>query len=140
MQNPQQVRSRVCAQSVLLVPPGVADLIIRNLAPGRQVARPLISVENLDDSYAAEMVQMCVTRYVPRINRFEIRSGARCLLCYNFHWQADVAQLVEQPIRNRQVTSSTLVVGSILSNTYRCFSLHPQVTCDMDCDSATIIE
>jgi hypothetical protein len=28
--------------------------------------------------------------------------------------QADVAQLVEQPIRNRQVTSSTLVVGSIL--------------------------
>ncbi len=26
--------------------------------------------------------------------------------------QADVAQLVEQPIRNRQVTSSTLVVGS----------------------------
>ena len=25
---------------------------------------------------------------------------------------ADVAQLVEQPIRNRQVTSSTLVVGS----------------------------
>lgn len=27
---------------------------------------------------------------------------------------AEVAQLVEQPIRNRQVTSSTLVVGSIL--------------------------
>jgi hypothetical protein len=27
---------------------------------------------------------------------------------------ADVAQLVEQPIRNRQVTSSSLVVGSIL--------------------------
>ena len=26
--------------------------------------------------------------------------------------KADVAQLVEQPIRNRQVTSSTLVVGS----------------------------
>ena len=26
---------------------------------------------------------------------------------------ADVAQLVEQPIRNRQVTSSSLVVGSI---------------------------
>ena len=26
--------------------------------------------------------------------------------------EADVAQLVEQPIRNRQVTSSTLVVGS----------------------------
>ena len=33
--------------------------------------------------------------------------------------RADVAQLVEQPIRNRQVTSSTLVVGSIfLSNVY----------------------
>ena len=31
---------------------------------------------------------------------------------------ADVAQLVEQPIRNRQGTSSTLVVGSILSITY----------------------
>jgi hypothetical protein len=29
--------------------------------------------------------------------------------------EADVAQLVEQPIRNRQVTSSTLVVGSNLS-------------------------
>src|SRR4029077_3391503 len=28
--------------------------------------------------------------------------------------RADVAQLVEQPIRNRQVTSSSLVVGSIL--------------------------
>jgi hypothetical protein len=27
--------------------------------------------------------------------------------------EADVAQLVEQPIRNRQVTSSSLVVGSI---------------------------
>ena len=27
--------------------------------------------------------------------------------------RADVAQLVEQPIRNRQVTSSSLVVGSI---------------------------
>ena len=26
--------------------------------------------------------------------------------------EADVAQLVEQPIRNRQVTSSSLVVGS----------------------------
>jgi hypothetical protein len=30
--------------------------------------------------------------------------------------EADVAQLVEQPIRNRQVTSSTLVVGSSFSS------------------------
>ena len=29
--------------------------------------------------------------------------------------EADVAQLVEQPIRNRQVTSSSLVVGSNLT-------------------------
>jgi hypothetical protein len=36
--------------------------------------------------------------------------------------KADVAQLVEQPIRNRQVTSSSLVVGSIFNNltTARC--------------------
>ena len=32
--------------------------------------------------------------------------------------RADVAQLVEQPIRNRQVTSSSLVVGSIFSISY----------------------
>ena len=31
--------------------------------------------------------------------------------------RADVAQLVEQPIRNRQVISSSLIVGSILSIT-----------------------
>jgi len=31
--------------------------------------------------------------------------------------KADVAQLVEQPIRNRQVISSSLIVGSILSST-----------------------
>ena len=31
--------------------------------------------------------------------------------------QADVAQLVEQPIRNRQVISSSLIVGSIFSST-----------------------
>jgi hypothetical protein len=35
--------------------------------------------------------------------------------------QADVAQLVEQPIRNRQVISSSLIVGSILSITYSHF-------------------
>jgi hypothetical protein len=29
--------------------------------------------------------------------------------------RADVAQLVEQPIRNRQVTSSSLVVGSSIN-------------------------
>ena len=33
--------------------------------------------------------------------------------------QADVAQLVEQLIRNQQVVSSSLTVGSILSITYR---------------------
>ena len=42
--------------------------------------------------------------------------------------EADVAQLVEQPIRNRQVTSSTLVVGSIFPTTYSGFSLHAQST------------
>ena len=31
--------------------------------------------------------------------------------------QADVAQLVEQPIRNRQVSGSSPLVGSILSKT-----------------------
>jgi hypothetical protein len=33
--------------------------------------------------------------------------------------EADVAQLVEQPIRNRQVISSSLIVGSILSAALR---------------------
>jgi hypothetical protein len=37
---------------------------------------------------------------------------------------ADVAQLVEQSIRNRQVTSSTLVVGSIISITYNILNKH----------------
>ena len=34
---------------------------------------------------------------------------------------ADVAQLVEQPIRNRQVSGSSPLVGSILSNTCKSF-------------------
>jgi hypothetical protein len=45
--------------------------------------------------------------------------------------EADVAQLVEQPIRNRQVTSSTLVVGSsfpTLTPASYCTSIH----CDVD--------
>src|ERR1700687_2053396 len=36
--------------------------------------------------------------------------------------QADVAQLVEQPIRNRQVSGSSPLVGSILSRTYHQFT------------------
>ncbi len=56
-----------------------------------------------------------------------VRVSGKMMQTFYFN-KADVAQLVEQPIRNRQVTSSTLVVGSILSNTYWCFSLHPQVT------------
>ncbi len=38
------------------------------------------------------------------------------------HQEADVAQLVEQPIRNRQVSGSSPLVGSILSIT--CASSH----------------
>jgi hypothetical protein len=38
--------------------------------------------------------------------------------------KADVAQLVEQPIRNRQVIGSSPIVGSILSITYHGSSLH----------------
>ena len=41
--------------------------------------------------------------------------------------QADVAQLVEQPIRNRQVSGSSPLVGSILSITYRHSSVYPQL-------------
>jgi hypothetical protein len=41
--------------------------------------------------------------------------------------KADVAQLVEQPIRNRQVTSSTLVVGSILFRSLQSSSPLPTV-------------
>jgi hypothetical protein len=41
--------------------------------------------------------------------------------------EADVAQLVEQPIRNRQVTSSTLVVGSILFRSLQSSSPLPTV-------------
>ncbi len=37
--------------------------------------------------------------------------------------KADVAQLVEQPIRNRQVSGSSPLVGSSLSTTYWCSSL-----------------
>ena len=44
-------------------------------------------------------------------NTSDARILHRKLLITN---KADVAQLVEQPIRNRQVTSSSLVVGSIL--------------------------
>jgi hypothetical protein len=40
--------------------------------------------------------------------------------------KADVAQLVEQPIRNRQVSGSSPLVGSILSSTCHPLSLHPQ--------------
>ena len=40
--------------------------------------------------------------------------------------KADVAQLVEQPIRNRQVSGSSPLVGSILSVTYHGCSLHAQ--------------
>jgi hypothetical protein len=36
--------------------------------------------------------------------------------------KADVAQLVEQPIRNRQVSGSSPLVGSILSITYGQFT------------------
>ena len=47
-------------------------------------------------------------------------SGEHFFLRQAFRFfQADVAQLVEQSIRNRQVTSSTLVVGSILFNQTR---------------------
>jgi hypothetical protein len=35
--------------------------------------------------------------------------------------KADVAQLVEQPIRNRQVSGSSPLVGSIFSDTYKPF-------------------
>jgi hypothetical protein len=35
--------------------------------------------------------------------------------------KADVAQLVEQPIRNRQVSGSSPLVGSISSITYQPF-------------------
>jgi hypothetical protein len=38
--------------------------------------------------------------------------------------KADVAQLVEQPIRNRQVSGSSPLVGSSLSITYLPVSLH----------------
>ena len=48
--------------------------------------------------------------------------------------EADVAQLVEQPIRNRQVTSSTLVVGSSLSNDLLLLLTAPSIHCDVDCD------
>jgi hypothetical protein len=41
--------------------------------------------------------------------------------------EADVAQLVEQPIRNRQVSGSSPLVGSILSITYHRSSLHTQL-------------
>jgi hypothetical protein len=37
--------------------------------------------------------------------------------------KADVAQLVEQPIRNRQVSGSSPLVGSILSFVFYLFSL-----------------
>jgi hypothetical protein len=43
--------------------------------------------------------------------------------------EADVAQLVEQPIRNRQVTGSSPVVGSIKSGTYRAVSRRLLHTC-----------
>ena len=39
--------------------------------------------------------------------------------------QADVAQLVEQPIRNRQVSGSSPLVGSILFKSLRISSLLP---------------
>ncbi len=42
--------------------------------------------------------------------------------------QADVAQLVEQPIRNRQVIGSSPIVGSILSITCTTLLLHRQFT------------
>ena len=41
--------------------------------------------------------------------------------------QADVAQLVEQPIRNRQVSGSSPLVGSILFRSLRISSRLPTV-------------
>ena len=43
--------------------------------------------------------------------------------------KADVAQLVEQPIRNRQVSGSTPLVGSILSITFDQFTATCCTTC-----------
>jgi hypothetical protein len=42
--------------------------------------------------------------------------------------KADVAQLVEQPIRNRQVSGSSPLVGSILSGTYDQFTATSRTT------------
>ena len=39
--------------------------------------------------------------------------------------QADVAQLVEQPIRNRQVSGSSPLVGSRFLTAYHHLSVHP---------------
>jgi hypothetical protein len=44
-----------------------------------------------------------------------VSSGCKPLVYLLKFFRADVAQLVEQPIRNRQVTSSSLVVGSSLT-------------------------
>jgi hypothetical protein len=43
--------------------------------------------------------------------------------------EADVAQLVEQPIRNRQVSGSSPLVGSILSATYEPIRRCPLHNC-----------
>jgi hypothetical protein len=48
-------------------------------------------------------------------------------LPFRIDGKADVAQLVEQPIRNRQVSGSSPLVGSILSVTYRHSLLHSQL-------------
>ena len=85
-------------------------------------------VENPVDSYASEMVQS-LGNFPPFDLRFSMlwseyfsnehqdwRNGKNpvgMLSATIFTARADVAQLVEQPIRNRQVTSSSLVVGSI---------------------------
>ena len=63
------------------------------------------------------------------------RSSAYKPLIYfrKFH-RADVAQLVEQPIRNRQVTSSSLVVGSSIFRHLPSFFIARSPHCDVDCD------
>ena len=48
--------------------------------------------------------------------------------------EADVAQLVEQPIRNRQVIGSSPIVGSSLFRHLPTFFIGRSLYCDVDCD------
>jgi hypothetical protein len=48
--------------------------------------------------------------------------GGQTVKLNEINRQADVAQLVEQPIRNRQVIGSSPIVGSILFNNFSAFA------------------